>query len=139
MTDDAIPDEANGGPDLALFLRDWTELWQEELRLLAAAPETMPAGMLAAMGGGGMTPDLSAATEMWRAAMTAWAPALAAPPLAASPLLMVRPDGRSATPGATPAAAAPHAVDVENERLARRIDELEVRLAKLEHKGRRRG
>ena len=46
---------------------------------------------------------------------------------------------RVATPRAEAAAAAPDARDAEIERLARRVDELEARLAKLEAPRRRRG
>lgn len=142
MTDDASPDEPKAGPkggpkgdaDLARFLQDWTELWREELRAQATDPEKVPLGMLAEMAKGGMTPDMSAAMEMWRTAMVAWSDTLGVPPSS-----MARSRDRPATPRAAAAPAAPDARDAEVERLARRIDELEARLAKLEPVRRRRG
>jgi hypothetical protein len=86
------------------------------------------------MQSGGMSPDMSAAIELWRAAMTTWAETVGA-----SPSSMVRPRDRSAPPRTEAAAAAPDARDGEVERLARRVDELEARLAKLETPRRRRG
>jgi len=106
-----------GEPELGRFLQDWTALWRQELQAQSRDPE----GMAGAM-------------EMWRTAMTVWTDAMGMP----SP----RPAGsrdRVRTPRAQTAAAASVDGDAEVERLARRIDELEARLAQLEATGRRRG
>jgi hypothetical protein len=123
MTGEASPDQPKEEPDLARFLQDWTALWHEELRAQANDPEAMAGAM-----------------ELWRAAMTAWTGGLGFPPAAAS---------RDPTAGASrpqAAAAAPVDGDGEVERvargeleqLARRVEELEARLAKLETAPRRR-
>jgi hypothetical protein len=111
MTNKAAPKEPKGGPDLARFLQDWTAMWQEELRAQASDPTSMAGAM-----------------EMWRAAMTVWS---AVPtPLATA---AARPaHDRVGAPRAQAADAASVAVHAEVERLNRRVDELESRLAQLE-------
>jgi hypothetical protein len=142
MTDETSPDEPQGAPTgmpkgaefLARFLQDWTALWRDELQAQARDPEGVPPGMFPGMQRGGVSPDMSAAVELARAAMTVWAETLGA-----SPSSMVRSRDRSAPPRTEAAAAASDARDAEVERLARRVDELEARLAKLETPRRRRG
>ena len=117
MTDNASPDP----PDLAGFFQDWTNLWREEMQAQAGDPEAM---------------------DVWRAAMTLWANTMSATPAVwrdprsrtgASTGIPTRPQA-----GAAPAAAAPDARDAEIDRLSRRVDELEARLAGLETHRRRR-
>lgn len=147
-------DEPGMGPDLARFFQDWTELWREELQAQAKDPETMPLGMLAGMIKGGMTSEIAAATETWRAAMVAWATtmgvttmgantvgasSLGADSLGAPPSSVAASREPAATPRTQAVAAASDAGDAEIERLARRVDELEARLAELEKPRRRRG
>jgi hypothetical protein len=139
MTDKASrrgsnPDEPGMGPDLARFFQDWTELWREELQAQAKDPEAVPLAMLAGMTKVGMTSEIAAAMEMWRAAMVGWANTMGVRPssVAAS-------REPSASPRASAAAAPSDARDAEIERLARRVDELEARLAELEKPRRRRG
>jgi len=102
---------------LTRFLKDWTAMWRGELQDQATDPEA-----------------IAAAAEMWRAAMAAWTDTLGVPPVrtAAS-------RDRNAPSRAQAAAAASDARDAEIERLARRVDELEARIAKLEPTPRRRG
>ena len=102
MTDQASPDP----PDLGQFLRDWTSLWREEA-------EADPA-----------------AVEMWRGAMALWARTLLTPPSGARGRESA--SGQPAKTGTGAAAAAPDPRDAALERLARRVDELEARLATLE-------
>jgi hypothetical protein len=112
MTGEPSPHRPKDEPDLARFLQDWTALWREELRAQSSDTE----GSAGAM-------------ELWRAAMTAWTSAFGIPPLATA-----------GEPPRTPAtAAASDSRDAEVQRLARRIDELEARLARLETPRRRRG
>jgi hypothetical protein len=125
---------------LTRFLQDWTELWRQELQAQSRdADWTIPNGMgfdraaLNAMLPEGIVPRtmMPAATELWTTAMALWADSLAAKPSDSS--------GHAAAPGAKAAAAAFEPRDAENERLARRVDELEARIAKLEAPRRRRG
>jgi hypothetical protein len=134
MTGKASPDEPKGEPDLARFLRDWTTLWREELQAQADDPEGMKLAMLAGMENGGMSSEMSAAMEMWRAAMLAWADTVGVPPSS-----MAGSRDRATAPRTEAAAVAPDARDAAVEHLARRVDELEARLAKLETARRRRG
>ncbi len=157
MTDKTSPDPPKTRPEegmdgtsgLTRFLQDWTALWREELRAQARAHETMPlggppGGMLGGlpntgipgggMPGGGMSGAVATAIEQWRAAMMQWPTTAPGQPLAAAASRDI-----AGTPGAAPAAAAPDARDAAVERLARRVDELEARLAKLESTRRRRG
>jgi hypothetical protein len=136
MTTNANPDEPHGPQLLAQFLQDWTRLWREEVHAqeregkgeagalagMAAFPE-MPAA-----------PDISTALELWRTTMITWAQTLGG-----APPSTVRSHDRETAPGPAAAAAAPDARDVEIERLTRRVDALEARLAKLETPRRRRG
>jgi hypothetical protein len=112
-----------GEPDMTRFLQDWTALWREEMRAQATDPDALPHGMQTGM-------------EAWRAAMVLWANAM-------SPLTSAGPRDGSGTPGAPKgaeaAAAASDARDDEIRGLARRVDELEARIAKLETPRRRRG
>jgi hypothetical protein len=108
MTDKSSPDS----PALARFLQDWAALWRDEVQALASEAA-------------GKTPD---PTETWRAAMTLWADALLVPPSA----LIPRHDHAAAEARAKATPAAPDPRDAEIERLTRRIDELEARLARLE-------
>jgi hypothetical protein len=129
MKDDATRD----GPQvLAQFLHDWTSLWQQELQAQARDPGTMQAAALTGKPGSG-SPDMSAAMELWRKAMGIWAETLGA-----SPAATVRSLDRPIPPRTAAAAAAPDPRDAEVERLVRRVDELEARLAKLEAPRRRR-
>lgn len=126
MTRDANPDGPKGPQVLAQFLQDWTTLWREEMQSQGGDP--FAAGM-----GGRASPDLAAAMELWRTAMTVWAETLAAPPISAA-----RSRDRATAPRTAATAAASDPRDAEIERLARRVDELEARLAKLEAPRRRR-
>jgi hypothetical protein len=139
MTDKARPDQPKREPDLARFLQDWTALWQEELQVQANDPEGVKPAMLAGLAKAGMPFETSAATEMWRAAMAAWAGALGTPPSSLIPSRDHSVSPGAASPGPQTAAAASDARDAEVERLARRVDELETRLGKLEATRRRRG
>jgi hypothetical protein len=99
----------------------------------------MLAGLLpgispAAMSAPAPSSDLTAALETWRAAMVAWAETMGVPP---SSLVASR--DPTASPRSAAVAAASDPRDAEIERLARRVDELEARLAKLESPRRRRG
>jgi hypothetical protein len=151
MPDKPSPEDPTGGPELARFLRDWTALWRDELRAQTKDPEGMPMAMLAGIANGTITPEMSAAMETWRAAIAAWTNTTGGPwastlggPLAdilGGPLADIlggrasagAPSvDRTAAPRAQAAAAASDARDAEIERLARRVDELEARLAKLE-------
>jgi hypothetical protein len=127
MTRDANPDAPQV---LEQFLQDWTRLWREELH---AQPSDAGALPLAQIPGVGSPPDLAAAMDLWRKAMGTWADTLG------SSASSVGPHDRSAPSRAPAAAAASDPRDAEIERLARRIDELETRLAKLETPRRRRG
>jgi len=133
MTDDANPDEPTGPQVLAQFLHDWTNLWQQELQAQGRDPAGMPPAARTGIRGTGLPPDMSAAMELWRSAMSVWAETLGASPAAA-----VRSRDRSTPPRTAAAAAASDPRDAEIERLVRRIDELEARLAKLEVPRRRR-
>jgi hypothetical protein len=127
MTRDANPDEPSGSQVLAQFLQDWTRLFQQELQAQKADPA-------AAFGGMGSPPDMSAAMELWRSTMGVWAQTLGV-----QPATSVGSRERTGSSRPAAAAAAPDARDAEIERLARRVDELEARLAKLESPRRRRG
>jgi hypothetical protein len=130
MTRDANPDEPNGPQVLAQFLQDWTRLWREELHAQASNADASP---LAQIPGVGSPPDLAAAMDLWRKAMGTWAETMGvSAPSAGS-------RDRSAPSRSAAAAAASDPRDAEIERLARRVDELEARLAKLETPRRRRG
>ncbi len=100
-------------PDLAKLAQDWITLWQSELAALAADRE---------------------AQEMWRTWLAVWA-GVAANAMKALP----RNDGVHAggggaadAPRAAPAAAASDPRDAEIDRLAKRLAELERRLAAVE-------
>ncbi len=127
MTDEAAPKQAGGGPDLARFLQDWTEMWREEAR----AQTNDPAAMAGAM-------------EVWRAVMAYWADAAPSFLAGVSPGMAGAHDlsriFRSGPAAARPqtADAASVAVDAEVRRLNRRVDELEARIARLETPRRRR-
>ena len=102
-----------GGASLHELARDWITLWQSELAGLAADRE---------------------ARETWQAMVALWAGAAGAM-LDGVPRPGDRADrrtGSTATPGATPAAAAPDPRDAEIGRLVGRVSELEQRLAELE-------
>jgi hypothetical protein len=133
MTDDANPDRPEGPQALAQCLQDWTSLWREELQAQRADPDRMASATLSRIPGMGSPPDLSAAMDLWRTAITAWADTMGASPAATG-----RSRDRSVPPRPSAAAPAPDPRDAEIERLARRIDELETRLAKLEAPRRRR-
>jgi hypothetical protein len=138
MTDKASPDRPPEEPDLARFLQDWTAMWRGELQTQANDPETVAGAM-----------------EMWRAAMAIWSSAPGMPPMrpAASRDWAKTREARARDPGTgepgarepigTPRAAAADVAsdprDAEIERLARRVVELEARIAKLEAGRRRRG
>ena len=132
MTDDATRDGPKGPLVLAQFLQDWTSLWREELQAQARDPEA--AGTFPGVAGGGSSPDPSAAMDLWRTAISVWAETLGMPPASS-----VRSRERATPSRSTAAAAAPDPRDAEIERLARRVDELEARLAKLEAARRARG
>jgi hypothetical protein len=132
MTNDANPDEPKRPQVLAQFLQDWTNLWREELQAQEGDPEAV--GTFAGTPGSGLSPDLATAMELWRRAMDVWAATLSA-----SPTSTVRSRDRSAPKRTAAAAVASDARDAEIERLARRVDQLEARLAKLEAPRRRRG
>lgn len=118
MTDTASPPPS----DLARFLQDWNALWWEEMRVQAGDP----AGM-----------------EMGRAMMAFWTqPPWTQPPWTRG-LVPSAHDPRAA-PGAQTVAAASDARDGASERdtierLTRRVDALEARLAILETRRRRAG
>ena len=103
---------SSDSPDLARFLQDWAALWREELQ---------------AQGG-----EADGAVEMWRTMVSLWADSLLVPPSALVPR-------RDPAPRAEAASVAPDARDAAIERLGRRVDELEARLARLEPKRRPRG
>jgi hypothetical protein len=128
MTDE---DRPKGEADLARFLQDWTALWREELQAQASEPE----GILGVLANGGTIPNLSAVMEFWRAAMVSWADRSGVSATGVPSSAQFR---DPITPGSKAATAAPDARDAEVERLARRVDELEARLAKLEAPRRRR-
>ena len=111
MTNKTSPDPPEGAADMARFLQDWAALWGEELHAQVGDPQ----GMAAAM-------------EAWRAAMALWAGTMRAPPR-----------DSAAPPRAQAVAAASDARDAEVQRLARRVDERQPRLAKLETPRRRKG
>jgi hypothetical protein len=129
MTDDANPDEPKRPQVMAQFLQDWTTLWQQELQAQARdqdarLPEGGGSELFARMAGGGLPPEMAAAMDLWRAAVTGWAETLGAPPAGSR--------DRSAPSRSAAVAAAPDARDAEIERLVRRVDELEGRLAELD-------
>ena len=145
MTDEPGPDESKGGADLARFLEDWTTLWREELQAQADDPAGVKPGIFAGISKRGVPSEMLAAAEIWRAAMLAFTGMLGVSP-SSSPASssQVQPRDRTtrqgtAAPGAEAAAAASDARDAEIERLTRRVNELEARLAKLESTRRRRG
>ncbi|MGA3000100.1 MAG: hypothetical protein ABSE20_00100 [Acetobacteraceae bacterium] len=131
MTNDANPDEPKRPQVLAQFLQDWTDLWREELQAQGGDPQAL--GPFAGKIGSGSSPDLAAAMELWRTATRVWADTMGALPASS-----VRSRDRSNPPRTTAAVAASDPRDAEIERLARRVDELEARLAKLETPRRRR-
>jgi hypothetical protein len=123
-TGDPAPNPAplGGAADLARFLDDWTALWRREMGTQANDPQANEAGGL-------MAGDPIATMELWRVAMTAWTHAFATHAF---------PGGardRDGAPRTEAVAAASDARDAEIERLARRVDELEARLARLEAAG----
>jgi hypothetical protein len=127
MTNEASRDEPKGAEVLTRFLQDWTTLWQEELQAQARDQEAKPVGRRGGMTGGMMSPELSTAMDLWRATMGSWAETLGRPPSS-----LVLPRERTATPRAPAGVAPPDPRDAEIERLARRVNELEARLARLE-------
>ena len=129
MTEDANPDEPNGPQVLARFLQDWTRLWREELHAQASDADALP---LAQIPGVGSPPEFAAAMDLWRKATGIWAETLR------PPASSVGPRDRSAPSRSAAAAAASDPRDAQIERLARRVDELEARLTKLETPRRRR-
>jgi hypothetical protein len=133
MTDDATRNDPTGPQVLAQFLQDWTNLWQQEVQAQGRDPEGMPPGTLTGVLGSGLSPDMTAAMDLWRTAMGVWAETLGA-----SPASSARSRDRSTPPRSSAAAAASDPRDAEIERLVRRVDELEARLAKLETPRRRR-
>jgi hypothetical protein len=133
MTEDANPDEPNGPQVLAQFLQDWTNLWREELHAQASDAEAVQPAAFARIAGGISPPDLAGAMDLWRKAMEIWAQTLG------SPAPSVRSRDRATPSRAAAAAAASDPRDAEIERLARRVDELEARLARLETPRRGRG
>ena len=134
MINEPGPDEPSGQQLLARFLQDWTALWRAELQARASDPEAALPGMLAGLFDGGKAPETATVMELLRATTNAWAETFGA--LQPS---MVRQRDRAAAPRTQAAPAASDARDAEIERLARRVDELEARLAKLEAPRRRRG
>ena len=123
MTDTASPDKPDAAPDLARFFQDWTALWMEELQAQARETTPMPLSMPTPLAG-------PAPAEVWRAVMAQWTKGLGG-------------DGPFDNPahnpaGSPPAAAASDPRDAEIERLARRVGELEARIARLEAPRRRR-
>jgi hypothetical protein len=115
------PDHA--GPDadaadLQAIARDWIALWQSEIAATVADREWQ---------------------EAWQRLAALWAGAAAA---LVSAMPRGADDGSSGAPGTAPssrpapAAAAPDPRDAEIERLVRRIDALERRMAELEGAGR---
>jgi hypothetical protein len=126
MTSKPSPVRPTGEAELTRFLQDWTSLWRGELQAQHNDPEGM-----------------AGATEMWRAAMTVWTDAIARPPArTATPRDPAFGEWAlsewAGTPRAQTAAAASDAGDDAVECLARRIDELEARIAQLETARRRR-
>jgi hypothetical protein len=109
--------------DVARFLQEWTELWRAELKAQANQPGPAPDGM-----------------ELWRVAMMTWTDKMGLSGAAGVPPVAPRDGSRrdswpldwTGAPGAQTSAAASDARDAEIERLARRVDELEARLARLE-------
>jgi hypothetical protein len=108
MTEKPSPES----PALARFLQDWAALWREEAQALAGEATARPADP----------------AEAWKAAMRLWADALLVPPSA----LVPRHDSAATETRTKAASAAPDPRDGEIERLRRRIDELEARVARLE-------
>ena len=148
------PDEsALGEPELARFLRDWSAMWRREMHARSMDATAMDArtdgtGPGLSMPGlplgapPGLQDRMGPAMEAWRAAVTLWADAMLVAP---SSLVAPRDSVRTARPGpegtrvagtreagTAAAAAASDAVDDAVQRLARRVDELEARLARLE-------
>jgi hypothetical protein len=123
-TGDAEPNPAppGGAADLARFLDDWTALWRRETRAQANDPRANDSGGLNAG-------DPMATMELWRVAMTAWTDAFATHAFAGGTR------DRDGAPRTEAVDAASDARDAEIERLARRVDELEARLARLEAAG----
>src|ERR1700682_1923064 len=128
MTDKASPTEPKRGSEgrpkkgpkgtpektsaMARFLQDWTKLWLDELRARSNDPQAMADG-----------------TELWRVAMAQWADAMGVPPVPAGDVSSHLDAGASRTQAV---ASASVFGDAAIEHLARRVDELEARLAKLE-------
>jgi len=110
-------------PDLQALARDWITLWQSELTAAVADREVQ---------------------ESWQTLAALWA-GVAGAMLHGLPRGLA--DGAAgpfgagafAPPRAASPAAASDARDAEVQRLARRVDELEARLAKLETPRRRKG
>jgi hypothetical protein len=113
------------GPDLRALARDWIALWQSELTAAAADREVQEAWQtLARLWAGG-------AAAMLHALPRGAADASSAAPRGAS-----RHAGAAQSSRPAAAAAAPDPRDAEIDRLARRIADLERRLAEIERTGR---
>ncbi len=139
MTDPDRPDESNTGPDLARFLQDWTALWQREIIAQANDPAGIPLSMLAGMAKGVMPAEMTPGVEMWRAALVAWANAVAGDTSEAMQATWTPTRDGTSAPRATAFDVAFDPRDAEIRNLARKIDELERRLTGLEGiRGRRR-
>jgi hypothetical protein len=120
-TGDAKPNPAQigGAADLARFLDDWAALWRREMRAQANDPRANDSGGLNAG-------DPMATMELWRVAMTEWTDAFVTHAFAGGAR------DRDSAPRTEAVVAASDARDAEIERLARHVDELEARLARLE-------
>jgi len=129
-------------PDLQSLAKRYLDLWQDQLRAMAADPETMAtfARMLSAMTGRAGTPDPAAggADAGGTANPFAWWPMAGAMPTSsplggATPFDSLFAAGRAATEArATAAAAASGGRGDELHELERRLAALEARLAALE-------
>ena len=124
-----MTDTANGDPpDLARFLRDWAALWGEAVQDWASDPAAAEVNRMTA--------------ALWGKLLAASSAGMGLPGMSPrmSPLGTAASGERRAAashaPSGTPAAAAaPDARDAAVERLSRRIDTLEARLAALESPG----
>jgi hypothetical protein len=121
--------------EVTRFLKDWTALWREELRLQGGEMEAAPFA--------GLPSGAEGMLEAWRAAMTAWAEASLVPPSSlipsGIPSGLVPSGDRTGASRSKAAAVASDPRDAAIQRLIRRVDALETRLAKLEPPRRRRG
>jgi hypothetical protein len=139
MTDPDSPDEPNTGSDLARFLKDWTALWREEMLAQANDPTGIPMSMLAGMAKGVMPAEMTAGMEMWRTGLVAWANAVAVETSSAARAPWAPTRDSTSAPRAKASDVASDPRDAEIRNLARKIDELERRIAGLEAKRGRRG